>query len=280
MLSYLHAFHAGNHADVLKHCVLTLVLEYLAGKDKPFLYVDTHAGAGRYDLRADRTALTREYERGIARIWQQGADAPAAMQRYLQLIRDLNPAGELHRYPGSPWIARSLLRAQDRARLFELHPNEYQQLRTLFAGSRQIRTEQGDGFLALRAVLPPAERRAVILVDPPYEVKSDYQTVVQAVTAAQRKFPTGVYLVWYPVLTRKQASRLESDMVRSGMRNILLAELTLCADTQHAGMTGSGMMIINPPWQLGAALETVLAYLRQALAGEGGRYRVQQLVEQ
>lgn len=280
MLSYLHAFHAGNHADVLKHCVLTLVLEYMARKDKPFLYIDTHAGAGRYDLRNDRATKIREYDTGIGRIWHHDADAPPAMQRYLQLLRALNPSGELRHYPGSPWIAQSLLRAQDRARLFELHPAEYQQLRALFAGNRQFRVEQGDGFQALSALLPPAERRAVILVDPPYEVKTDYPAVLAAITAAQRKFSTGVYLVWYPVLTRKQASRLASDFTRSGMRNMLLAELTIHADTQHAGMTGSGMILVNPPWQLAEALQSVLPYLQQKLAGEGGKYRVQQLVEQ
>jgi 23S rRNA (adenine2030-N6)-methyltransferase len=280
MLSYLHAFHAGNHADVLKHITLTLVLEYLARKDKPFLYVDTHAGAGLYDLRGERAAKGREYESGIARIWRQEQNPPPAMQGYLRQIHALNPSGELHRYPGSPWIARALLRAQDRARLFELHPNECRLLQEHLAGNRRMKIEAIDGFQALRAVLPPPERRALILVDPPYEVKTDYRTGVQAISAAYRRFPAGIYLLWYPVLTRRQVSRLEEDMVRSGMRDILLAELTIRADTQHAGMTGSGMIVINPPWQLAEALQTVLPWLQRKLAGDGGSYRLRQLVEE
>jgi 23S rRNA (adenine2030-N6)-methyltransferase len=280
MLSYLHAFHAGNHADVLKHITLTLVLESMVRKDKPFLYVDTHAGAGQYDLHGERATKGREYESGIARIGLQDESTPPAVQSWLHLVRTLNPSGELHRYPGSPWIAQALLRPQDRARLFELHPQECRLLQERFAGNRRVKIEAADGFQALRAVLPPLERRALILVDPSYEVKTDYRTAVQAISAAHRKFHTGVYLLWYPVLTRKQVTRLEEDMVRSGMRNILLAELTIRADTQHTGMTGSGMIVINPPWQLAEALQTVLPWLQRQLAGAGGSHRLRQLVEE
>lgn len=280
MLSYLHAFHAGNHADVLKHGVLTLVLEYMARKDRPFAYIDTHAGAGRYDLQAERSASLCEYAGGIGRLWAQADTAPAALQAYLQAVRTVNPDGTLHHYPGSPWLAVSRLRTQDRARLFELHPNEFAQLQQLFAGDRRVRTEQADGFRALHAVLPPAERRAVILVDPPYEVKTDYRTVVQALAGAHRKFATGVYLLWYPVLARAPVRRLEQDLIATGIRNILLAELCIAPDAPQTGMTGSGMIVINPTWQLAEALQTLLPYLQRILAAPGGTWRLLYLVDQ
>ncbi|MBI3187366.1 MAG: 23S rRNA (adenine(2030)-N(6))-methyltransferase RlmJ, partial [Gammaproteobacteria bacterium] len=251
MLSYRHAFHAGNHADVLKHCVLMLVLEYMKQKDKPFLYVDTHAGAGLYDLHGDWAKKTRDYDTGIGRIWQSGVkNAPEAMRAYLQAIESLNPQGELNEYPGSPWLAQFMLREQDRARLFELHTKEYQLLSALFARDKQIKTELRDGFQALSAVLPPPERRAVILVDPPYEVKADYQTVIESLKTAHKKFSTGVYLLWYPVVNRKYVNSIERELIDSGIRNILLAELAIGPDAEDAGMTASGMIVINPPWQL------------------------------
>lgn len=280
MLSYRHAFHAGNHADVLKHCVLMLVLEYMAQKDKPFLYVDTHAGAGLYDLHGDWANKTRDYDTGIGRIWPSLAtNAPDVMGAYLRAIEALNPQGELNEYPGSPWLAQYMLREQDRARLFELHTKEYQLLSTLFARDKQIKTEHRDGFQALSAVLPPVERRAVILIDPPYEVKADYQTVVASIKAAYRKFSTGVYLLWYPVVNRKFINRIERELVDSGIRNILLAELVIAPDAEEQGMTASGMIVINPPWQLQDALKVVLPYVQHALAPAGG-FRLQQLVSE
>jgi 23S rRNA (adenine2030-N6)-methyltransferase len=278
MLSYRHAFHAGNHADVLKHVILVQVLEYMIHKDKPFLYVDTHAGAGLYDLRSDWANKNREYETGIGRIPLDMPGVPEAMHTYLRIVRKLNPDGELSEYPGSTWIARAILRAQDKARLFELHPNEYQHLREHFAVDRKIKTEQGDGFQALSAVLPPAERRGVIFIDPPYEVKSDYRTVVESVKVAYRKFPSGVYLIWYPALNRTLTGKLESDFIKSGMRNILLAELSIGSGAGDIGMTASGMIIINPPWQLSDSLQTLLPFLQKVLANNNGDYRLQQVV--
>jgi 23S rRNA (adenine2030-N6)-methyltransferase len=281
VLSYRHAFHAGNHADVLKHCVLMLVLDYITQKDKPFMYVDTHAGAGLYDLRGVWANKTHEYKAGIGRIWrhQPGvASCPQDMAVYLRAIQALNPDDVLCEYPGSPWLAQTILRAQDKARLFELHTYEYQILHDLFARNKQIKTEKSDGFQAMSAVLPPAERRAVILIDPPYEVKADYQTVVQSVKAAYRKFSTGTYLIWYPVVNRKWANRIEREFVESGIANILLAELAITADAEDMGMTASGMIVINPPWQLQAALKNILPYLRRELAADDGDFRLEQLV--
>jgi 23S rRNA (adenine2030-N6)-methyltransferase len=278
MLSYRHAFHAGNHADVLKHVTLVQVLEYMTHKDRPFLYVDTHAGAGLYDLHGEWAEKNREYETGIGRIPLDLSGVPEGMHAYLHIVQELNPRGGLTRYPGSPWIARAILRAQDKARLYELHPNEYQHLHDLFAADRQIKTEQCDGFKALKAVLPPAERRAVIFIDPPYEVKTDYRTVVDAVKAAYRKFSSGVYLIWYPALNRALTDKLENGFIKSGMRNILLAELSIGSGAGDIGMTASGVIIINPPWQLSDSLQTVLHFLQKVLADTNGAYRLQQLV--
>ena len=279
MLSYRHAFHAGNHADVLKHSVLMLVLEYIIQKDKPFLYVDTHAGAGCYDLRSGWARKNCEYAEGVERVWPllDAADCPSGLQAYLSALKKLNPHGELHEYPGSPWLAQSILRTQDKARLFELHPNEYKNLQTLFAHDKQIRVEQTDGFQALNALLPPAERRAVVLIDPPYEVKTDYQTLIESLKIAYKKFSTGVYLIWYPVLDRKVVNRLERNLIDSGIRNVLLAELCIREDVEDVGMTGSGMIIINPPWQLNAVLKDLMPQLVRMLSASGS-FRLQQLV--
>jgi 23S rRNA (adenine2030-N6)-methyltransferase len=283
MLSYRHAFHAGNHADVLKHITLVLVLEYITRKDKPFLYVDTHAGAGLYDLRSDWAQKNREYESGIGRIMQDTTNLPGELDTYRHIVQQLNPHGKLYEYPGSPWIAQAILRPQDRARLFELHPNEYQHLHELFSSNRQFKLEQRDGFQALNAVLPPVERRAVIFIDPPYEVKSDYKTVIDSVKTAYRKFSSGVYLIWYPALNPALATRLEKDFIASGLRNILLAELSIGngpanTSVKSGGMTSSGMIIINPPWQLHQSLTTVLHFLQKELAASNGSHRLQQLV--
>ncbi|MDH5613240.1 MAG: 23S rRNA (adenine(2030)-N(6))-methyltransferase RlmJ [Gammaproteobacteria bacterium] len=280
MLSYRHGFHAGNHADVLKHCVLMSVLEYMLQKITPFVYVDTHAGAGMYSLQDDWAEKTRDYETGISRLWQQSGspDMPPALQAYLQKIHELNPGGELQQYPGSPWIAQAMLRKHDRARLFELHPNEYKNLHELFARNKHFKHEQRDGFQGLNEVMPPIERRAVTLIDPSYEVKADYQTVVQSVKAAHKKFNSGVYLIWYPVINRKQVDQFEQDFINSGMKNILLAELSLYPDTDHAGMTGSGMVVVNPPWLLAESLQVTLPYLQKVLAEGKGSWRIRQLV--
>lgn len=279
MLSYRHAFHAGNHADVLKHIVLLQVLGYMQQKDKPFLYVDTHSGAGLYDLKSEWAKKTAEYEEGIARIWNQ-ADLPDALQLYVDEVRELNPHKRLDVYPGSPWLASRMLREQDRARLYELHSSEFSVLSENFKGIKQVRVEQVDGFKSLTAVLPPPSRRAAILIDPPYEVKNDYQTVVSAVKAAHRRFSTGVYMIWYPVVERKRIDRLEKDFIDSGMKNIQLFELGVDSD-QRAGMHASGMIVINPPWQLKQTLENCLPWLQATLGvSDQAFYRVRQLVEE
>jgi len=278
MLSYRHAFHAGNHADVLKHAVLVQVLGYLKQKDKPLLFVDTHAGAGLYDLASPWAQKNREFDAGIGRLLQCGS-LPAGLQAYAQLIRSLNRERALQRYPGSPWLAAELLRPQDRARLFELHPAEFEALQALFRTDRRVKVEQQDGFQALAPLLPPPQRRALVLIDPPYEVKRDYATAVSALQAAWRRFPAGVYLLWYPVVRRASVERLERDLKSSGLRDVLLAELAVAPASD--GMQASGLIVVNPPWTLKPQLETLLGFLAATLGRDGqGSYRLEVLVEE
>ena len=205
MLSYRHAFHAGNHADVLKHVVLVQLIRYLGQKDKPFWVIDTHAGAGVYDLDAARARKLDEHQGGIGRLWAR-PDLPVPVADYVELVRRCNPGGRLRKYPGSPFLALWTMREQDRLRLFELHGSDARLLRKNFrdAGKRVI-VEGSDGFAGLRALLPPPPRRAVALIDPSYEEKQDYERVIHAVKDALSRFPGGIYAVWYPQLTRLEA---------------------------------------------------------------------------
>lgn len=277
VLSYRHAFHAGNHADVLKHTVLVQLLDYLKQKDKPFLYVDTHAGAGLYDLAGPWSQKNREFDNGIGRLLECGR-LPGEVEHYVGLVRSLNAGGLLRRYPGSPWLAAECLRAQDRARLFELHPADFEALQSLFRGDRRVKVEREDGFRALPPLLPPAQRRALVLIDPPYEVKQDYAAVTSALQAAWRRFPAAVYLLWYPVVRRDSIDRLERDLRNSGMRDVLLAELDV-APASRGGLHASGLILVNAPWTLKPRLELLLQWLAATLVVEGqGTCRIVTLV--
>lgn len=277
MLSYRHAFHAGNHADVLKHAVLLQALDYLKRKDKPFLFIDTHAGAGLYDLAGPWPQKNREYDGGIGRLLKC-PQLPGELEDYVGLVRSLNDHGPLQRYPGSPWLAAERLRAQDRARLFELHPADFEALHALFLRAKRVKVAQEDGFQALPSLLPPAQRRALVLIDPPYEVKQDYATAVTALQAAWRRFPAAVYLLWYPVVRRAGIDRLERDLKDSGMRDVLQIELSV-APENAGGMQTSGLIIVNPPWTLKPQLQGLLQFLADTLGQEGqGSYRIATLI--
>jgi len=264
MLSYRHAFHAGNHADVLKHLVQVLILQYLVKKEgKALRYIDTHAGAGSYDLRAAYASKNREFESGIARLWQH-ADLPPPLESYVSLMRSFNPAGRLVQYPGSPAIAAKILHAGHRLQLFELHPDDAKRLARWAEHDRRIKVEEGDGFVALKAILPPVEKRALVMIDPPYEVKTDYSTVVSALQLAVKKFATAVYALWYPLLQRESVGALVKKLETMPV-NSLLVELPVQAAAGE-GMYGSGMFVINPPWVLQQQLENCLPYLHNVLA--------------
>jgi len=268
MLSYRHSFHAGNFADVLKHAVLALLLEALRRKETPFCYIDTHAGVGRYDLGSAEAEKTGEWRDGIGRLWEL-AEVPTALEPYLAAVQAMNDSGALRFYPGSPRVARHLLRPQDRMVLTELHPTDLPLLRQEFAGDRQVGIHHQDGYRGLKAFLPPPERRGLVLFDPAYEVKDEYEQVIDALLAAHRRWPTGMYALWYPVLSRAPLERMWQRLRESGVRKILRTELTVRTGGA-LGMHGSGVVMVNPPWQLDQQLETLLPWLRQQLGQDEG----------
>lgn len=270
MLSYRHAFHAGNHADVLKHFVEVQLLQYLAQKDKPFWYIDTHAGAGCYALDSGYAAQNAEYESGIARLWDRD-DLPAALAKYVTLVKGINPDGRMKLYPGSPLVAQQLLRGQDRMRLFELHPTDSDILQENFSGQgSQVLMQQADGFGALKALLPPPPRRALVLIDPPYEDKQDYRRVVTALGEGLKRFANGVYAVWYPQLQRAEARELPEQLKQLPVKSWLHVALSVQGQSEDGfGMHGSGMFVLNPPWTLHGVLQEVMPYLVRHLGQDG-----------
>ena len=266
MLSYRHAFHAGNHADVLKHIVLTEVLRYLTGKDNPLWYIDTHAGLGQYTLNPRPSAGQAEWLDGIARLWQESG-LPAILEPYLAQVGALNPGGKLLRYPGSPTLAVDMLRPGDKAWLYELLGKDFRVLQERFRDRRQVRCTEADGFGALKSLLPPGPRRGVVFVDPSYEVKSDYQRLLETLADALQRFSSGCYLVWYPIVQRAEALELPAQLKQLGPSRWLRAELRVRAPPPEGfGLYGSGMFVINPPWTLPAFLDQVLPWLAGRLA--------------
>ena len=269
MLSYRHSFHAGNHADVLKHIVLMLILENLKLKEKGFFYLDTHSGVGRYRLSSNESEKTAEYKEGIERLWEQ-TDLPEDVARYVKMIKKLNYGGkELRYYAGSPLIATELLRPQDRALLTELHPSDYPILRNNFSDYKNVTVKCDNGFQQVKATLPPKERRGLVLIDPPYELKEDYDLVVKAIEEGYKRFATGTYAIWYPVVLRQQTKRIFKGLEATGIRKILKIELSVRPDSNQRGMTASGMVVINPPWTLETQMKEILPYLTKTLVPEG-----------
>ena len=271
MLSYRHAFHAGNHADVLKHLVLVQLTRYLGQKEKPFWYIDTHAGAGAYALDSGYAVKLAEYKDGIGRLWGRN-DLPAALGEYVELVRRLNPERRLQSYPGSPMFALWTLREQDRLRLFELHSKDARLLQENFqTAGKQVIVEAGDGFAGLKSVLPPPPRRAVVLIDPSYEDKQDYERVFHSLKDSLTRFPGGTYAVWYPQLTRLDAHELPQRLKRLPAKSWLHVALRVSEPSRDGfGMHGSGMFILNPPWTLHATLSEVMPYLADHLALDPG----------
>ncbi|MEH6453049.1 MAG: 23S rRNA (adenine(2030)-N(6))-methyltransferase RlmJ [Psychromonas sp.] len=278
MLSYRHSFHAGNFADVLKHTISTSILDYMLKKDKPFCYLDTHSGCGAYSLSSEQALKTKEFNNGIMRLWGR-KDLPLPVANYVEQVVEFNAQSALKHYPGSPSIARQKLREDDRMFLFELHPNEFTNMRENFSGDRQIKMSKSDGLQGLIANMPPKERRGYILIDPSYEIKSEYQEVVETLIAAYKRFATGTYALWYPVINRVTINRMERELKSSGIKNIQLFELGILADSDERGMTSSGMIVINPPWTLQKEMQESLPFLAKTLGEDGeGYYRIETLV--
>ncbi len=270
MLSYRHAFHAGNHADVLKHVVLVQLLKQLTLKEKPLWVIDTHAGAGGYSLESGYAARNAEFANGIGRLWAR-KNLPAPVREYLQQVRATNPDGVLRHYPGSPQIALQMLRPQDRLRCFELHSTDSKALQAHFGGAdRRVAVVAGDGFAGLKSLLPPPSRRALVLIDPSYELAEHYREVRSALRDALQRFATGTYAVWYPQLPRREAQQLPQELQRLTPGDWLRVSLSIAAPSAEGfGMHGSGMFVLNPPWKLEAALRDALPALVEALGEDG-----------
>ena len=285
MLSYRHAFHAGNHADVLKHFVQIQLHNYMNQKDTAYTYIDTHSGAGVYALDGGYAAKNAEYETGIGPLWAR-TDLPAPLAEYVELIKGLNPSGKMRYYPGSPYCADKAMREIDRLRLFELHPADSKILADNFrkvemhaaaqgerpsARGKRVLVERGDGFHALKTLLPPPSRRAMVLIDPPYEDKQDYRKVKEALEDALLRFPSGIYAVWYPLLHRLESRQFPDKLKRLAAKEWLNVTLTVSTPGPDGfGLHSSGMFIMNPPYTLEPTLRQIMPYLVRVLGKDAG----------
>lgn len=274
MLAYRHAFHAGNHADVLKHLVLAKVLRYMGEKDKAYTLVDTHAGAGGYSIESRYAQKNAEYGSGIAKLYDR-KDLPAPLAAYVDLVRQFNPDGQLRQYPGSPAVANLLMREQDRLRCYELHPTDHRILASYLETRPNTQVSDRDGFASLKGELPPPSRRAVVLMDPPYEIKTDYAKVLATLREGLQKFAEGVFLIWYPQLalleSTQLAQRLKAAADAGAKKGWLHVRLSVAqADERGYGMLGSGMFVVNPPYTLHDELQACLPYLVEKLGQYDG----------
>ncbi len=271
MLSYRHAYHAGNHADVLKHSVLALILESLQRKHTPYCYIDTHAGAGRYNLASREADKVGEFRTGIGRVWPH-AERPAALAPYVAAIAACNPgaSGELRYYPGSPVVANTFLREQDRMVVFEQHPTDATLLTKEFARMPHCRVLRGDAFALLKGFLPPLEKRGLVLIDPSYEIKTDYRAVTTLLSDALVRWATGIYMLWYPLLERATADQLLRRIAASGTRKILNIEFGPRAAGAGIGLWGSGLVIVNPPYQLDEQVKKLMPWFGRVMQAEVG----------
>lgn len=272
MLSYRHAFHAGNPADVLKHLVWIQVLDYYGQKDKPFMVVDTHSGAGMYLVDSTMARKTAEWSTGIGKLWELPVDElPESVARYREVIKAANASPALKHYPGSPWISGYCTRHADPLRFFELHKTDAPLLaQTMRFVQKRTQIVLADGLAGLKALIPPPARRAAVLIDPSYEDKADYGKVIAALRDSSQRFATGTYVLWYPKLARREAAELPDRLLKLGATNWLHVTLTTQPPaTDGLGMTGSGLFMINPPWTLPQTLENTLPWLAETL-GEPG----------
>jgi 23S rRNA (adenine2030-N6)-methyltransferase len=271
-MNYRHAFHAGNFADVLKHVVLIMLIEYLKKKPAPFFYLDTHAGRGRYDLSEAQAQRSGEYKGGIGRLLEErAASLPAEISTYVNLVRE--SAGKEHSaitaYPGSPVIVAALRRPSDRLVLMETLPKEASALSAALGRQRLVSVLESDGYAALKAQLPPRENRGLVLIDPPYESDLEFDRVLAALEVGHERWPTGTYCVWYPLTDRAGPLRFRQNLQHSGIRKVLDVTLNVLPADAQVGMSGAGLVIVNPPWLLEERLKELLPELHRLLSPEG-----------
>ena len=281
-MNYRHVYHAGNFADVLKHAVLARLIVYMRQKEAAFRVLDTHAGTGAYDLSSEEARKTGEYRDGIEKLLAPGAlsePAKVLLAPYLDAVRALNPDGALTTYPGSPLLARMLLRKQDRLSAIELHPADFAVLRQRFAGDHQVRVTRLDGWLSLGGHLPPKEKRGIVLVDPPFEVDGEFDRLVDGLARAHRRFATGVYCLWYPRKAGAPVAAFHRRLQASGIRRMLFCELDIRDASEGDGLSGSGLVVVNPPFTLEDELRTILPELVELTKrSEKAAWRLGQLV--
>ncbi|UFH49720.1 23S rRNA (adenine(2030)-N(6))-methyltransferase RlmJ [Pseudomonas sp. KNUC1026] len=279
-MNYRHAFHAGNHADVFKHIVLTRLIGLFLRKEQPFAYIDTHAGLGLYDLQGDQASRTGEYLEGIARLWSaQGA--PVGCDDYLRVVRKLNPDGELRYYPGSPELARRLARQQDRVLLNEKHPDDGQLLKENYQRDPRVTVHQGEGWHLPRALLPVAEKRAIMLIDPPFEQLDELDRCVKAMREAIGRMRQTIVAIWYPIKDDARAMRrFHQELTSTGAPKLLNAELYVHDESTPNSLNGSGLAISNPPWGLEEELQELLPWLAQLLGQSQGSYKLEWLISE
>lgn len=276
-MNYKHAFHAGSFADVFKHIILTALTKSLLNKETPFCFLETHGGAGSYDLGSFAAKKNREFDLGIAKIFSE-TKAPAAVEDYLAFVRQLNPSpGKLQYYPGSPYFVRQVIRPQDRMVLCELQREEYISLKKFFRDDKKVMVHQQDGYQGLSAFLPPKERRGLIFIDPPYEKPDELSFLVTELAKAVQRFETGIYAVWYPIKTRREIIPFHQTVQSKITRPTLIAELSIFPENLPSHMNGCGLLIVNPPWQLEQQLQELLPWLLSKLNVTEGRYQIKSL---
>lgn len=275
-MNYRHAFHAGGFVDVSKHITLTRLIEYLKLKPAAFRMIDTHAGIGRYSLTGEEAKRSPEWLDGIAKLLAAELKPPvkALVQPYIDAVMSDNRNGTLARYPGSPLLARKLFRPQDRLSALELHPADYRKLRDLFEGDIQVRVTELDGWLALNAYVPPKEKRGLVLIDPPFEERGEWERMVEGLGKAHKKWATGLYALWYPLKEPREVNSFVTALKATGINKMLRTELTVM--TPIAGrLYGTGMIVVNPPFTLEAELNAILPALAKVLEQGRGGHRVE-----
>ncbi|WP_160005750.1 23S rRNA (adenine(2030)-N(6))-methyltransferase RlmJ [Rhizobium sp. 18055] len=267
-MNYRHIYHAGNFADVLKHAVLARLVVYMQKKDAGFRVLDTHAGVGLYDLSSEEAQKTGEWQDGIGKLLaaELAPQVAELLEPYLAAVRELNPDGGLRFYPGSPKLSRMLFRTQDRLSAMELHPEDYLKLHRLFEGDHHARITELDGWLSLGAHLPPKEKRGIVLVDPPFEEDGEYDRLVDGLARAYRRFPGGTYCLWYPIKKNAPLKEFHEALQALDIPKMLCAELTVRSDRGMTGLTGSGLVIVNPPFTLKDELHALLPALKDHMA--------------